>query len=66
MSDTAILCFIKEEGSNKMMYSKFIRKVPRIGEQIFIGDTWSGEVLRIEHILYENDVSHIIYIYLKT
>jgi len=65
MSNTAILCFIKEHGSNKAIYSKYIRKIPRIGEHIFIDDEWEGKVLLIEHRLYKKDTSHIIYIYLE-
>lgn len=66
MIDTAVLYFIRKQSGGDAFYSKYIRKIPRVGEQIFINDTLKGKVLQIDHHLYTEDPSHIVHIYLET
>lgn len=65
MKDTSILCFIKNYSDNDTLYMKFIRKVPRKGEYIVISNLCKGKVVKIEYVLYSEDDSQTVYIYIE-
>ena len=44
---------------------KFIRKVPRKGEYIVISNLCKGKVVKIEYVLYSEDDSQTVYIYIE-
>ncbi len=65
MKDTSILCFIKEYSDDETLYMKFIRKIPRINEYVVISNVCKGKVVKIEYVLYAEDDSQTVYIYIE-